>query len=68
MKVLESFWTVSGRMFVVLERNTGKLEINFRVSSIGGKEWEIVDNAVTVGSNHKQLSKLIEQDRIFFLS
>ena len=66
MKVLESFWTVSGRMFVVLERNSGKLDINSRIVSNDGKEWEIIDNAVTVGSKHKELLKLVEEDRVFF--
>lgn len=67
IKVLYSFWTVSGRIFAVLQCDGGRLAFDSRLASTSGDEWTIIDNNVKVGPKDTQLLKLSETDLIFLL-
>lgn len=65
-KVLESGLTVSGRIFVILQCNTGLIEVGARLISSNGDVWTIVENNLTIGRlSDQKLHEKILVERMF---
>ena len=67
LEVIDSFYTVSGRVFSALHCCGGKLDNNTVVSAMEGKKWRVIDNSVTFGHGPTlDMLKSKEKEFIFF--
>jgi hypothetical protein len=67
VKVVESIYTISGHTFLVLECNTGMLEIGTLLSAETGQQWTIKKNGMTIGrQSDTALQKRIKDERLYF--
>jgi hypothetical protein len=64
--VVDSFYTVSGRIFSALQCFKEWLEIGVILLSEEGEKWQIIDNSVILsGVKNQEMLKEKEKDSIF---
>jgi len=66
VRVVESFYTVSGEIYAVLSCGTGILEIGTRLVSVKEKKWIIVKNGFIIGRQKDEKLQRQVADNLWF--
>jgi hypothetical protein len=64
IKILESVYTVSGRILILIESDFGKPDNATILADSEGKKWKIINNSLYLDA--KIIAKLPNKDQTFF--